>query len=228
MSSLFVAIPPASAESPLCLGIVLGDPAQAATSGTGFVDGDPEREVQWEVFREFDGADSAVQPEDMMTHDGFLLERVSVSSSIVLVGGSIILSEGHGDICTTDVTLSMHCSSIFDLAPYQAALWLSAFCDIRFKGFLGNFDRNVHFEALKRPWLEGDLIKYYLSGQPRAVGVAELVTREVDNTWIARLHGIGAVDELGRNDVLHSRTQTECEGVTATFECPFASIQSVL
>lgn len=193
-------------------------------SGEGLIDAQKGNCVRWERYREM--GSFSISPDDSFRFGQCVdVVRVERSGADVLAPCFILPSDGAYPVIK-EVTVSTQLDSAFDMAGSQANLWLGAYSEFKYQGFMGTLDREFIERSKTRPHEPRDKFLIEVSGN-QGYGVLELIQMASDATWNALLHLPLAPQSNIANLDLYSVHQIGIDGISAIFRQRFAKASVV-
>jgi hypothetical protein len=153
--------------------------------GEGVVNAEQANCVRWERYREMDGF--SLSPDDSFRFGQCVdVVRVERFGSEVLPPYFVLPRNAKPPV-VKEVTISTRSESAFDTAGNQANLWLGAYSEFKYRGFMGTLDREFIERSKHRRHEPRDAFLVELQ-RNQIYGVLELVRMVSDSTWNALLH----------------------------------------
>lgn len=225
MSSLFITAISSTSSTTRCSGIVLSHGQTLAEQNSGMVNGIGGESVSWQLVREFSA--------DGLSHAEHLRRTALSINDFELIGNTgscdknvMIIPNGRGRMTLYHVDVVLSVAHYFDLVPYQSSIWLSAYADIVYEGFLGTFDKLEHQSARSLPLQCGDQICIQMQGPGSTMGLLELVESREASIWAANLYLESSADPVSSGHKLTTKSSVTLDGYRVVVERTIGHIEN--
>lgn len=141
---------------------------------------------------------------------------VKIHSDHAVENHSFLFREPNELVTSFTIVLTLDHNTMFNLAGVQANLWLGAYAEFYYQGFMGELDKKFLEAARNRELEAGDAFAVEVVPSEELRGVVVLAKSLVSGTREATLHVAGYSDDLN-SKCLRSVHTIEIDGIVATF-----------
>lgn len=197
--------------------------ADLPDSGKGIIRSQNESPVRWERYREM-GQEWITQEDSLRFGKCVDVVQLHRDNSYDL-SSCFVLPDDSSRPVTIRVSLETCCDSAFDTSGIQADLWLGAYSEFKYQGFMGTIDREFIERAKNRHLEPGDRFLVEVE-QCQSYGVLELLCLTDCSRWDGLLHlPAEPLCEIEKTDLV-SVHRVGMDGFSLTVKKPFAKVVS--